>query len=114
MSKHQKITINAHEWDKTFQLISWWKAEDVKKAKVMVVGAGALGNEVLKNLALLNVGHILIIDFDRIEYSNLSRSVLYREKDAEEKRLKSEVAAERIREINSNVQVMTHARRDHD
>ena len=68
-----------NQWDETFQLMHWWKPEDVQNAVIMVVGAGALGNEVLKNLALLNVGHILIVDFDTIEYSNLSRSILFRE-----------------------------------
>ncbi len=107
MSK-RKIEIKTEkEWDKTFQMISWWKTEDVRNAKIMVVGAGALGNEVLKNLALLNVGNILIVDFDIIEYSNLSRSVLFRESDVEDKRLKSDVAAERIKEINPNIKVKT-------
>ena len=107
MLKEKIGTKNKNEWDETFQMISWWKKEDVRNAKIMVVGAGALGNEVLKNLALLNVGNILIVDFDIIEYSNLSRSILYRESDAESKRLKVEVAAERVREINPNVKVMT-------
>lgn len=67
------------EWGKeVFDHLSWYKAEVVKNAKVMVVGAGALGNEVLKNLALFGVGNIFIVDFDTIEYSNLTRSVLYR------------------------------------
>lgn len=91
------------EWDETFQMISWWKTEEVRKAKIMIVGSGALGNEVLKNLALLNVGNIVIIDFDFIEYSNLSRSVLFRESDCEQKRLKVEVASERVKDINPNV-----------
>jgi molybdopterin/thiamine biosynthesis adenylyltransferase len=98
-----KAKSDTPERDETFQLISWWKKELVRDAKVMVVGAGALGNEVLKNLALLNVGHIFIVDFDEIEYSNLSRSVLFRESDCNRK--KCEVAAERIREINPNVKV---------
>lgn len=94
------------EWDSTFQLLAWWKADVVRNACVMVVGAGALGNEVLKNLALMNVGNILIVDFDHIEYSNLSRSVLFREKDCDGRRLKVDIAAERVREMNPNVRVM--------
>lgn len=106
MAKH-KIKFQAKSWDSTFQLMSWWKPEIVQAAKVMVVGAGALGNEVLKNLALMNVGHILIVDFDIIEYSNLCRSVLFRTFDVNEKKLKAEVAAQRIKEINPKVKVMT-------
>ena len=45
-----------------FRLISWWRQEKLAAAKVLVVGAGALGNEVLKNLALLGVGQVYIID----------------------------------------------------
>ncbi len=82
------------EWDSTFQLLSWWRKERIAAAKVMVVGAGALGNEVLKNLALLGVGHILIVDMDHIEYSNLSRSILYRPEDSKYKRMKADVAAD--------------------
>lgn len=86
------------EWDDTFSLMSWWKKDTVRKAKVMVVGAGALGNEVIKNLALLGIGHILLVDYDTIEYSNLSRSVLFREEDCGRK--KGVVAIERLKQIN--------------
>ena len=90
-------------WDSTFQMMSWWDTEKIAAAKVMVVGAGALGNEVLKNLALLGIGHIYIVDFDTIEFHNLNRSILFREQDCD--RLKAEVAAERIKDINPNVKV---------
>jgi molybdopterin/thiamine biosynthesis adenylyltransferase len=107
-----KLTINAQEkraedWDGTFQMMSWWDSNRVKEAKVMVVGAGALGNEVLKNLALMNVGNIVIIDFDTIEFSNLCRSVLFRASDVGGGRLKADVAAARIQEINPAVKVKT-------
>jgi adenylyltransferase/sulfurtransferase len=57
----------------TFGYISWWQQEVVRGATVLVVGAGALGNEVLKNLALMGIGNILVADFDTIEDSNLRR-----------------------------------------
>src|SRR5579885_420265 len=74
-----------------FRLISWWDQQKLRDAKVLVVGAGALGNEIVKNLALLGIGNILIADLDRVENSNLSRSVLFRE--ADNGRPKAEVAA---------------------
>ena len=80
-----------------FELIGWWDQDRLKNARVVVIGAGALGNELLKNLALLGVGHVFIADLDTIENSNLSRSVLYREADCG--RMKAEVAAERARDI---------------
>lgn len=86
-----------------FRLISWWRQEKLAAAKVLVVGAGALGNEVLKNLALLGVGHIYVIDYDTIESSNLTRSVLYREADAGKS--KAERSAAAVKAINSHVKV---------
>jgi len=87
----------------TFEFISWWEREKVQKAKVLVIGAGALGNEVIKNLALMGVGHIFIIDFDKIEAANLSRSVLFRESD--NNRSKAEVAAARAKAVNPAVHI---------
>ncbi|MBE7467672.1 MAG: ThiF family adenylyltransferase [Anaerolineales bacterium] len=87
----------------TFDFISWWERPKVQSAKVMVVGAGALGNEVLKNLALMGVGNIFVTDFDRIEAANLSRSVLFREEDNGKR--KAEVAARAIKELNPNINV---------
>ena len=80
------------------RLIPWWEQERLAAARVLVVGAGALGNEILKLLALSGVGHIMIFDMDRIEVSNLSRTVLFKETDAGA--FKAEVAAERVSELN--------------
>lgn len=81
-----------------FRLIGWWDQGRLEGAKVLVVGAGALGNEILKNLALLGVGRVFVADLDRVERSNLARSVLFREGD--EGRPKAEVAAARMAEIH--------------
>ena len=86
-----------------FGLIEWWDQSKLTAANVLVVGAGAIGNEVLKNLALLGIGNIIVIDLDTIENSNLSRSVLYRPSDIG--RAKAEVAAQRTREIYDGCRV---------
>ncbi len=89
----------------TLSLIPWWNQRRLAEARVLVIGAGALGNEVLKNLALLGVGRLFIADFDVVETSNLSRSVLFRAADAG--RRKVDVAAERVRELNPDARVVT-------
>lgn len=80
------------------KLIKWWDQKRLADARVMVVGAGALGNEIVKNLALLGVGNILVCDMDHVEPSNLSRAVLFRKEDEGLK--KAEVAARRARDLN--------------
>ncbi len=87
----------------TFDFISWWDRKNVEDSKVLVVGAGALGNEVIQNLALMGIGRLFIVDFDTIQAANLSRSPLFRESDSG--RRKAEVAAARAKELNPNVQV---------
>ncbi len=89
----------------TFGYISWWQQEVVRNATILVVGAGALGNEVLKNLALMGIGNVLIADFDTIEDSNLSRSVLFRASDRG--RRKVDAAAEAVKALNPDVNVKT-------
>ena len=83
------------------------RQNQVSAAHVMVVGCGALGNEVLKNLVLMGVTHIVVVDFDIVEMGNLTRCVLFRKSDAERKRLKVEVVAERVHDMNPNMDVKT-------
>jgi len=86
------------------RLISWWRQERLRSARILVVGAGALGNEVVKNLALLGIGTTYLIDLDVVESSNLSRSVLFREEDGGQS--KAEVAARRARELNPEITII--------
>lgn len=95
-----------YEWGEgVYTLLSWFKKDKVKNARVLVAGCGALGNEVVKNLALFGIGHIYVVDFDRIELSNLTRSVLFREEDAYNHSYKAEIVAKRAREINPQIEV---------
>lgn len=83
------------------RLIPWWDQDRLKNASIMVVGAGAIGNELIKNLTLLGIGRILIFDMDSIENTNLTRSILFRRRDVG--RYKAEVAAEAAMDINPDV-----------
>jgi adenylyltransferase/sulfurtransferase len=86
-----------------FELISWWDQRRLADAKVVLIGAGALGNEILKNLALLGVGRVFVADFDTVANSNLSRSILFRAEDCG--RRKVDVAAARAVEIFPDMRV---------
>ena len=97
------ITDPVHDRYSTLRQIDWWEQQRLAESKVMVIGAGALGNEVLKNLALIGVGRIIIVDYDKIEAANLSRAVLFRPEHYG--RFKAEVAAEQLKLLNPDVEV---------
>ena len=80
-----------------FSLIGWWDQNRIRNARALVIGAGALGNEIIKNLALLGFGNLFVADLDNIENSNLSRSILYRARDNGAS--KSETAARSAKDI---------------
>ncbi len=82
-------------------LISWWDQARLRDARVLVVGAGALGNELVKNLALVGVGTVVVVDMDTIENSNLSRCVFFRASD--EGAPKAEVVCRGAAELNPDV-----------
>ena len=77
--------------------LSWWKQDVLRQARILIIGAGALGNEALKNLALLGAGRLMVVDFDTISASNLSRTLLFRPEDVG--RPKAELAAHRTRDL---------------
>jgi molybdopterin/thiamine biosynthesis adenylyltransferase len=86
-----------------FGLIGWWDQGRLASAKVVLIGVGALGNEILKNLALLGVGRVFAADLDLVEASNLSRSVLFRPDDCGRPKVAS--AAARAAEIYPGIKV---------
>ena len=79
--------------------------DKLRQGHVMVVGCGALGNEVLKNLVLMGVCHFTIVDFDYVEKSNLTRSILFRKNDVGKRKV--DVAKSRMEELNPEVEVRT-------
>jgi molybdopterin/thiamine biosynthesis adenylyltransferase len=91
------VDIDDNPFDRQ-ERISWWDQEKLRNAKIMVFGAGAIGNETLKNLALLGIGNIYVVDFDTVSTSNLSRTVLFRRSDKGKK--KAEIAATRTKEMS--------------
>ncbi|MCP4570861.1 MAG: hypothetical protein GY838_00770, partial [bacterium] len=72
-------------------------------ARVIVLGAGALGNEVISHLAAAGVGHLVIVDFDDVEATNLHRMLLFRADDVGAR--KAPVAAREALLINPDIRV---------
>lgn len=73
---------------------------------VLVVGAGGLGAPLLLYLAAAGIGHIGIVDFDRVDVSNLQRQVLFSTEDVGN--LKAESALGRIKALNPDVDVVAY------
>jgi sulfur-carrier protein adenylyltransferase/sulfurtransferase len=71
----------------------------LKKAKVLVIGAGGLGCPVLQYLTIAGVGNIGIVEFDMVDESNLQRQILYGSDDIG--KLKSIIAKNRLESLNS-------------
>lgn len=78
----------------------------LKNAKVLVVGAGGLGSPTLMYLAAAGVGTLGVVDFDRVEISNLQRQIIHGEQDLG--RLKAESARDAVGRINPYVNVEVH------
>jgi molybdopterin/thiamine biosynthesis adenylyltransferase len=83
--------------------------ERLSKARVLIVGCGALGSVLANNLARAGVGYLRIVDRDYVEGNNLQRQVLYEEDDVRQGMPKAIAAAERLRHINSLITVEPHA-----
>jgi molybdopterin/thiamine biosynthesis adenylyltransferase len=85
------------------QSIDGLAVERLQAMRVVVVGAGAVGNEVVKNLALMGVGAIDVHDFDRVEIHNLTRGVFLREADVGT--AKAQAVVERAGDVDPNVRL---------
>lgn len=83
--------------------------QKLKRARVLVIGAGGLGAPLLLYLAAAGVGTIGIVDDDEVALSNLQRQVIHRTEDVDV--LKTESAANAIRRLNPHVEVVSHVTR---
>ncbi len=82
------------------------KQELLLKSKVAIVGCGGLGSNAAEMLARAGVGHLVLIDNDKVELSNLQRQALYTEDDVE--KFKALAAKDMLEKINSEVKVAAH------
>ncbi|MFZ5989203.1 MAG: HesA/MoeB/ThiF family protein [Bacillota bacterium] len=80
--------------------------QKLRKAKVLVVGAGGLGSPVLLYLAAAGVGNIGIVDFDSVTVSNLNRQVIHFTNDIGSR--KTDSAEKKIKRLNPEINVIKH------
>ncbi len=89
-------------YDRQFRL-EGWDQKLIKNSRVLIAGVGGLGCEIAKNLAMLGVGHLDLVDLDIIEHSNLNRQILFTEAKMGE--AKAVVAARKLTQINPNITI---------
>lgn len=79
--------------------------ERLGEARVAILGCGALGTGLANHLCRAGVGHLLIADRDYIEINNLQRQILFDEEDIARHLPKAVAAVQRLRKMNSEVQL---------
>ena len=72
----------------------------------MVIGAGATGNEVVKNLVLAGIGKLILVDYDFINVSNLNRCVLFNMRSAKKHEYKVDVVISASKDLNPETQII--------
>ena len=78
----ENVPLQCYSWGKFMELVlidpkQWWNQPLLEASRIMVIGCGAVGNEVVKNLVMMGIKNLTLIDFDNVEPHNLSRSVLF-------------------------------------
>jgi len=80
----------------------------ILKSRVLIIGAGGLGSPIAIYLAALGIGNIGFVDKDKVELSNLSRQIIFENKDI--KKAKSVAAVNKIKKINPDVKVKSYSK----
>ncbi len=90
--------------DRTRRYFGTDNLQRIKDSTILCVGAGAVGNEVCKNLGMLGVGHIRLVDFDIVSKSNINRCIFFRPED-HKNISKVEAVTKRLPEIAPNTKI---------
>lgn len=77
----------------------------IVNSRVLCIGAGGLGSPTIMYLAAAGVGKIGIVDFDKVDLTNLQRQIIHTESDIGKNKAQS--AKEKVRALNSNIEVET-------
>lgn len=92
-----------NEFTKTELLIGKTGVEKLKNSKVIVYGIGGVGSYVVEALARAGIGHIVIVDFDKVDITNINRQLLATHSTIGKDKI--EVMKERVLDINPNAMV---------
>lgn len=88
--------------------LALWDQNIIEKSTILIAGVGGTGSELAKNLALLGIGSLILVDDDTIEFSNLNRQMLFREVDVGHK--KARIAKKRIQEqFNPDIEIKEYS-----
>ncbi|KAG7940414.1 hypothetical protein KL904_000277 [Ogataea polymorpha] len=93
-------------YDSHLRKIFGSQTDQFRQSKVLMVGAGGIGCELLKDLLLMNYGEIHILDLDTIDLSNLNRQFLFRQKDI--KKSKAMTAQQAVSHFNHSSKLVAH------
>ena len=92
-------------YERNYKALSVEDQGKLAKSTVAIVGCGGLGGSMVEEFSRLGVGHLILIDGDRVEETNLNRQLIATEKNLGQ--LKVEAAQERLAMVNSGVKVTT-------
>lgn len=87
--------------------IKGWDQGKISSTTVMLIGAGAIGNEVVKNLLLIGIGKIILVDYDFINPSNLNRCILFNLENTQQNEYKVDAVKEACSKLNPKVEIFT-------
>jgi len=99
-------SIDSDKYDRQ-KRISGWDHKKISHSTVMIIGLGATGNEVVKNLVLIGIGKLILIDYDIVVHSNLNRCILFNINSAEKREYKVEIVKKVCEELNPEVEIIT-------
>ena len=99
----EELILQNNRYDSQIAIFGNTIQRKIKESNIFIVGAGAIGCELLKNIAMMGVGNITITDMDIIEKSNLNRQFLFGYSDIG--KFKSETAKSAILKMNSEINI---------
>ena len=114
MPSNEDLLPKGSRYDGLAAVVGWPLVEKLRASSTFLVGAGAVGCEIIKNFGMLGLATkdgatIHVTDMDSIEKSNLSRQFLYRDADIDQP--KSTTAAKKVTDFNPDVNVVAYQER---